>query len=136
MAHFVGEVEGAGLSTIYTVKGITGLLGKGTAVATGSDLAIDVAARRVPLRVGTKQAILDAQRAADGKLYDPHTYVEILEGAGHFGHRPGFEWWRTRQIAREQGWTRQDLIEFENDPTHYFYEDPYANMSHMWEMPR
>jgi hypothetical protein len=53
---------------------------------------IDFAARRVTLRQGSRDAILDAQRAPDGKLYDPNTGLEIPEGGGHFGHRPGFEW--------------------------------------------
>src|SRR5258705_8714914 len=88
------------------------------------------------LRQGTRDAILDAQRAPDGKLYDPNTGLEIPEGGGHFGHRPGFEWWRTQQMAREQGWTREQLIEYENDPSHDWYEDPYSNMSHQFELPR
>ena len=60
------------------------------------------AARRVTLRQGTKDAILDAQRAPDGRLYDPNTGLEIPEGGGHFGRRPGFECFRTQQMAREQ----------------------------------
>ncbi len=39
-------------------------------------------------------------------------------------------------MAREQGWTREQLIEYENDPSHYWYEDPYSNMSHQFELPR
>jgi hypothetical protein len=34
---------------------------------------VDVAGRRVTLRESTKEAILEAQRAPDGKLYDPNT---------------------------------------------------------------
>lgn len=107
----------------------------GRAAKAGAEV-VDVAARRVTLRVGTKKSVLDAQRAPNRKLYDPNTGVVIPEGAGHFGHRPGFEWWRTQQMAREQGWTRQRVIEFENNPSHYSYEDPSSNMSHVWELPR
>ncbi|MCL2728577.1 MAG: HNH/ENDO VII family nuclease [Actinomycetia bacterium] len=96
----------------------------------------DVAARRVTLRKGTREAILDAQRAPDGKIYDPNTGVEIPEGQGHFGHRPGYEWWRTQLTARMEGWTRQQVIEYENIPSHYWYEDPSSNMSHRYELPR
>jgi hypothetical protein len=140
MSHFVGDIEVTGLSTIYGIKGLRGAW-SGKVAAAGDVSAIerafvDVAARRAGLRLGTRQAILDAQRAADGKLYDPYIGVEITEGAGQFGHRPTFEWWRTQRMAREQGWTRQQLIEYENDPTHYFYEDPISNMSHQWEAPR
>lgn len=102
---------------------------------TGSP-GVDVAGRRVVLRKSTKQTILDRQRAPDGKLYDPNTGLEISEGAGHFGHRPGSEWWRTKQTARREGWTRRQLIEYENDPTRYQYEDPSSNMGHQFEEPR
>jgi hypothetical protein len=39
-------------------------------------------------------------------------------------------------MAREEGWTREQLIEYENDPSHYWYEDPSSNMSHQYEQPR
>jgi hypothetical protein len=58
------------------------------------------------------------------------------EGPFQYGHKPGFEWWRTQQIARSEGWTRQELIDYENDWTHYQIEDPLSNMSHLYEMPR
>jgi RHS repeat-associated protein len=98
--------------------------------------AVDVAARRVSLRVGTKAAIRDAGRWGEG-FRDPYAGVDIPAGeAFHYGHKPGFEWWRTQEMAREQGWTRAQLIEYENNPLHYYVADPYSNMSHANEMPR
>ena len=99
---------------------------------------VDVAARRVYLRVGTKDAIrASARRTADGRIVDEFSEVVIPQGgAFHYAHRPGLEWWRTQRLAREQGWTRRQLIEYENDWTHYYIADPYSNMSHRWESPR
>jgi hypothetical protein len=97
----------------------------------------DPAASRVYLRVGTRQAIQDAApRTADGDFIDPNTGQVIpQEGPFDYGHTPGNEWWRTQQMAREQGWTRQQVIEYENDPSHYQIEDPSSNRSHLYEAP-
>ena len=89
------------------------------------------------LRIATKQAIQDAApRTADGDFIDPNTGQVIpQEGPFDYGHTPGNEWWRTQQMARDQGWTRQQVIEYENDPSHYQIEDPSSNRSHFYEMP-
>ncbi len=98
----------------------------------------DPAARRPKLREPTKQAVKDAQaKTPEGDFIDPNTFQVIpKEGPFHFGHIPGFEWWRTRDRARAEGWSRQEVIEYENDPSHFQIEDPASNMSHRHEMPR
>lgn len=104
----------------------------------GATNAVDVAASRVKLRVGTKAKIQDsAPKTASGDFIDPNT-GQIIPRSGpfHYGHKPGFEWWRTQQLARQEGWTREQVIEFENDWTRYQIEDPLSNMSHLFEMPR
>lgn len=92
---------------------------------------------RVTLRSSTKQAVQDAApRDAEGNYIDPNTGQSIPErGPFHYGHKPGFEYWRNRNMAQEYGWTREQFIESENDPTHYQIEDPYNNMSHQYELP-
>lgn len=40
------------------------------------------------------------------------------------GHRPGLEWRATQAPARAEGWSRRDVIEYENHATHYQLEDP------------
>lgn len=42
---------------------------------------------------------------------------------------------RSRWLA-SKGRTREQPNEYENDPSHYCYEDPYSNMSHLYEQPR
>jgi RHS repeat-associated protein len=106
------------------------------AAADDGAAAFDPAARRVTMRKSTKSAIQDAApKTSDGDFVDPNTGQTIpKEGPFDYGHKPGYEWWRTQQAAREGGWSRQDVIEFENDPSHYQIEDPSANRSHRYEL--
>jgi RHS repeat-associated protein len=98
----------------------------------------DPTARRVTLRRSTKIAIQRAMRhTPDGDYIDPNTGETIpRDGPFDYGHRPGLEWWRTRVRAVIERWTRQQVIEFENDPSHYQVEDPATNRSHRFEEPR
>lgn len=95
----------------------------------------DVARRRVTLRSGVKREIQDnAPKTADGDFIDPNTGQVIpKEGPFHYGHKPGYKWSDTQERARTEGWTRKELIEFENDPSHFQIEDPSSNMSHLYE---
>jgi hypothetical protein len=104
-------------------------------VATNSGVVSDAATSRVSLRVGTKLEIqANAEKTAAGDFIDPNTGAVIpREGPFDYGHKPGYEWWRTQRTATEQGWSRQDVIEYENDPTHYQIEDPSSNRSHAFE---
>lgn len=97
----------------------------------------DATYARAKLRPSTKQAIQDAApRDADGNFIDPNTGQSIpVEGSFHYGHKPGFEYWRNRDIAQAQGWSRDQFIGYENDPSHYQIEDPRNNMSHQYEQP-
>jgi len=97
----------------------------------------DPAARRVDLREPTKQAIQDAApKTADGDYIDPNTGQVIpQDGPFDYGHTPGNEWWRTQEMARSEGWSREEVIEFENNPDHYQIEDPSSNRSHFFEEP-
>jgi len=139
-----------GLAFAKIAKGATATKGAAAAVkaekaATKSDdvakaaqksRAIDdIAEPRVALRVDTKAKIREtAPKTADGDYLDPYTGQVIpREGPFHYGHKPGFEWKCTAAKARVEGWTREQLIKYENDPTHYQIEDPISNMSHKYE---
>jgi hypothetical protein len=108
----------------------------------GAPPVLDVAATRVKLRAETKRQIHAAAEAAglrtpDGDFIDPNTGQVIpKEGPLDYGHKPGYEWRTTQERARAEGWTREQLIEYENDPSHYQIEDPGANRSHRYEAPR
>jgi len=111
---------------------------RGPVTAKAADDVLDVAATRVKLRAGTKAEIrANAPKTASGDFIDPNTGQVIPKGGPfHYGHKPGYEWSRTQQMAREQGWTRERLIAYENDPSHFQIEDPLANLSHRFEKPR
>jgi HNH/ENDO VII superfamily nuclease with conserved GHE residues len=53
-----------------------------------------------------------------------------------FGHRPGEEYWRLRDEAVEEGWTRKYFIDEFNRPKHFQIEDAPGNQSHRYEVPR
>jgi len=56
----------------------------------------------------------------------------------HLGHQPGHEWWRIKEQAIEQGWTRKELNDYANSEPLEFYrvEDGPGNLSHAHELPR
>jgi hypothetical protein len=95
----------------------------------------DPAAKRVALREDVKEEIKRrAAKTPDGDFVDPNTNRVVPKtGPYHFGHKPGFEWWRTRDRARAEGWTREQVVEHENNPDIYQIEDPASNVSHEHE---
>ena len=98
---------------------------------------IDPARSRPKLRKGTKeQAQAAAQRTPDGDYIDPNTGEVIpIDGPFDYGHPPGEEWWRLRDMARTEGWTRQQVIEAENAKS-FQIEDPSSNRGHEYEKPK
>lgn len=101
-----------------------------------SRVGADVAAQRVPLTKGVRTAILEsAPKTSDGSHYiDPNTKELIsVNGKYDIGHKPGFEWTCTQKKARLEGWTRDQVIAYENNPGHYQIEAPSSNRSHKYE---
>ena len=71
------------------------------------------------LRKDTLKQVLDnALRDADGTLLDANT-LERIEGVYHVGHKPHHEWWRIRDMAKRENWSRQRLNDYVNDPELY-----------------
>jgi hypothetical protein len=95
----------------------------------------DPAAERVSLRQDVKAEIMRrARKTQQGDFIDPNTEKIIPKGGPfHFGHKPGFEWRKTRDKARAEGWTREQVVEHENNPDIYQIEDPLENISHRHE---
>jgi RHS repeat-associated protein len=97
----------------------------------------DPAATRPKLRKETKErSRAAAPKTPEGEFIDPNT-GEVLSKDGPFdyGHAEGEEWWRTRDRAREEGWTREQVLEHENSKT-FQIEDRSANRSHRYEKPK
>jgi len=94
----------------------------------------DVATQRVTLRPVTVTRIREAApKTADGNFIDPNTGKAIVRGEEDIGHKPGYEWRCIQAKAVENSWTREQLIEYANDPTLYQIEDRSSNRSHKYE---
>jgi hypothetical protein len=92
---------------------------------------------RVSLWEKTKRDIRSAAPTdANGDFIDPNTGQVIPKGGPfHYGHKPGHEYWRARDWARENGLSREDFIAHQNNADNYQIEDPSSNMSHRYESP-
>ncbi|MFI7121953.1 putative T7SS-secreted protein [Amycolatopsis sp. NPDC049868] len=66
---------------------------------------------------------------------DPAGMAVPEPGKYEFGHQPGSEWWRYKAEAEANGYTREKVIEDQNDPDRYRLETPAANHSHKYELP-
>ena len=99
--------------------------------------SVDPAATRPKLRKATKeQARAAAPKTPDGNYIDPNTgQVVPKEGPFDYGHPAGQEWWRLRDKARAEGWTREQVIEAENAKK-FQIEDRSSNRGHQHEQPR
>ncbi|WP_250290205.1 HNH/ENDO VII family nuclease [Frankia sp. CiP1_Cm_nod1] len=121
--------------TIAIFPGLDELL-DGVTILEARKKSNDPAADRVTLRKKVKEKIYEnAERDADGNLIDPNTRQPI-KGKPDIGHKPGHEWRRTQERARREGWTREEVIEHQNNPDIYQLEDRSSNRSHRYEDSR
>ncbi|MBO3103419.1 GH-E family nuclease [Cellulomonas fengjieae] len=87
------------------------------------------------IRQWVRDEVLErAPRDGKGRLIDENDQQPI-EGPFHFGHTYGNEWWRVRDKSIEQGWSRDQLNDYVNDPNLFQIERPENNWSHRYEMP-
>ncbi|SDH20222.1 HNH/ENDO VII superfamily nuclease with conserved GHE residues [Rhodococcus triatomae] len=94
--------------------------------------------RRPYLRKNTREEIQEkAEKTSGGDYIDPNTGAVIpKDGPFDYGHRYGDEWWRIRDRARDEQWTRKELNDYYNNPDLYEIEDPVSNRSHRFEKPK
>lgn len=71
----------------------------------------------------------------DGRPLDPNT-LKPIDGKPELGHKPGLEFGREAEVAKQQGLTQQEFSERMNDPDLYQLEDPSSNRSHRFGAPR
>lgn len=143
VARIVAGATGQKITEIQGLLNVQLDAGQYNAIDVPGDNGYDPAARRVKLRKGTKDEIKhqmaeDGLTTPSGDFIDPNTRQIIpKDGPFDYGHRPDYTWWKTQQMARDEGWTRQQIIEYENDPTHYRIEDPSSNRSNQFnDLPR
>jgi hypothetical protein len=108
-----------------------------TVPSSSAPSSVDPASTRPKLRKATKeQAKSAAPKTPDGDYIDPNTgQVVPKEGPFDYGHPAGQEWWRLRDKARAEGWTREEVIEAENAKK-FQIEDPSSNRGRKHELPR
>lgn len=91
----------------------------------------------IPVSKQYDQSILDLPKTADGKYYQGADGIRYpVEPKAMYGHDAGQEWWRIRDQAIREHWTRQQEIDYYNNPNHYRIEDAPGNESHKYELPR
>ncbi|MBL9028562.1 MAG: hypothetical protein JNL21_40595 [Myxococcales bacterium] len=100
----------------------------------GGKPAADPTKARVRLRKSVREEIEAKQpRNAAGELIDPNTKQPLKPGEVDVGHVPGEEWRTRKEMHKERGSTREEVIETENDPSLYHLEDRHSNRSHRYE---
>lgn len=119
--------------------------------------------RRVKLRAGTKRAVIrDADRTREGDFIcpgsdktipaqrkngelvrvnpdtgkpDPNGMTVPEKGSFDFAHQEGAEWWRYKQQAEANQYSRRQVIEDQNNPQIYQIQDRSYNRSREGEAP-
>ncbi|MEN4487818.1 HNH/ENDO VII family nuclease [Mycolicibacterium cosmeticum] len=91
----------------------------------------------IPVSKQYDQDILNLPKTADGKYYQGADGIKYpVDPVYHLGHMPNDEWWRIRDQAIREHWTREQLNNYVNNPNLYRIEDAPGNLSHKYELPR
>lgn len=82
-------------------------------------------------RAGIDEQVFNASRRADGKVYDPESGAEIVWTPGQprrdvwsMGHRPGYEYRHLHRAYMEGRISKQQFLDYFNDPKYYRPETP------------
>jgi len=68
-------------------------------------------------------------------MIDPNTRKPLKPNEVDVGHKPGNEWRTRRDMHKQKGSTRQQIIDEENKSDLYHLEDRTSNRSHRYEKP-
>ncbi|WP_082507363.1 GH-E family nuclease [Duganella sp. Root336D2] len=83
---------------------------------------------RVKPRKKTLQAVDEAQPKNErGAMLDPYSREPLKIGRTDLGHTPEHTWEKRRQMHIENKATRKQVIEAENNPDLYHWEDSSMN---------
>jgi RHS repeat-associated protein len=89
---------------------------------------------RVKLRKYVREEIEQNQpRNEAGEKIDPNTRQSLKEGEIDVGHKHGQEWRVRKEMHKQRGSTRKEVIETENDSDLYELQDRSENRSHRHE---
>ncbi len=94
----------------------------------------DPTKKRVTLRKDVKEKVKENQpKNENGEMIDPNTKQPLDPNKTDVGHKPGEEWRKRKEMHKEKGSTRKEVIEEENNPDLYQLEDRHNNRSHKFE---
>lgn len=92
--------------------------------------------RPTHFRKGMKDTAWDNYKNEEGVVRDWRT-GEIInkDDPWHMGHKPGYEFWKHQESARQRGISRQQFLDEYMNPDHFRPELPASNWSHAGEAP-
>lgn len=94
----------------------------------------DPTKNRVKLRKETLKKVEQNQPKDDnGQMIDPNTKKPLQAGKVDVGHKPGEEWRKRKKMHKEKGSSRKEVIDEENNPDLYQFEDRSSNRSNAHE---
>ena len=85
-------------------------------------------------RKGMRDKTWDKAKDSHGRVRDPVTGRYMSKNAPwHMGHKPGFEFRKHQQSARERGISRKQFLDEYSNEDHFRPELPKSNMCHKGE---
>ena len=124
-----GAIAGVPLNVISAGGIVAGVGMMAAGMAWGKKNADDFS-RPSGFRKGVRDTTWENGKKPDGKVYDPKTKRELKKDEPwDMGHKPGDEFRRHQQDARERGDSRKKFLDDHNDPNRYRPEDPSSNRS-------
>ncbi|MCH6189352.1 GH-E family nuclease [Paenibacillus polymyxa] len=91
----------------------------------------DTYSRPSKFRKGVREETWENAKDVDGKVKDPLT-GDIIDPKEPWdmGHKPGYEFRKHKESAKERGISRKQFLDEHNNPDHYRPENPSSNRSH------
>ena len=95
----------------------------------------DTYKRPAGFRQGVRDKVWEANReASTGQVRDPLTGKFMSKNSPwDMGHKPGYEWWKFKDYARTNNLSRQEVLDWNNNPDHFRPELPSSNRCHLAE---
>ena len=90
--------------------------------------------RPTSFREGVRDQVWESAKDEHGRVRDPGTgrYMS-KEQPWDMGHKPGYEFVKHQESARERQISRKEFLDEHNNPEHYRPELPSSNRSHKGE---
>ena len=95
----------------------------------------DTYKRPAGFRQGVRDKVWEGNReASTGQVRDPLTGKFMSKNSPwDMGHKPGYEWWKFKDYAKANNLSRQEVLDWNNNPDHFRPELPSSNRCHLAE---